>query len=730
VGYNEEEILNMSLIDITHPGDKETSFSNLSQLKEGNGKSAFEKRYITKQGEVVWVIIAANPVFGPKGRIKHNVAVIHDITRRKYIEQSLERLATHLKISTDSARAGTWVFDVATETLEWSDLHKVLWGYDIDRDGLCYEDWYHCIHPEDVDEVFRNLDHARLNHSMYEAEYRITRQTDGAVLWMHSVGQYLYNEKKEPVSATGITIDITEKKNREKELLEVKEQLELTVRNVPAGIMLYDKKMNVVFANDRASAFLSLTTPKALLDIGIDDVRNLGNKRFIVFDEWNNQIFDEGSSPVKKAFETGRSSEGSFRIQFLNGEKSKWVFYTCNPLLDEKGEASMVLSTLTDITTQKDAEQRIRQSEQQLRTLAESIPQLVWMSDEMGNCEYKTGRWFEYSGLSIQDKDILERMIHPNDFKRLELLWSSSMQNGNTFKDEVRLRNKKGEYRWHALSGEPIRNADGRISKWIGVFTDIDEQKISAAKLEQLVTQRTSELQRSNEDLQQFAHVASHDLKEPLRKIKIFGTRLTREYEHDLPEPARRYLAKIEGAANRMFAMIDGVLQYSTLNASLQQPEKVDLNGVMESIESDLEVSIEDLGAAIRYDRLPTIEGAPVLIYQLLYNLVNNSLKFSKETERPVISVSSENWGNEENPTIKLVIEDNGIGFEQEYAEKIFNSFSRLNTKDRYEGTGLGLALCKKIVERHHGSIEAKGVPGVGAVFAVYFPLNQHGQMI
>jgi signal transduction histidine kinase len=150
----------------------------------------------------------------------------------------------------------------------------------------------------------------------------------------------------------------------------------------------------------------------------------------------------------------------------------------------------------------------------------------------------------------------------------------------------------------------------------------------------------------------------------------------------------------------------------------------------MESIESDLEVSIEDLGAAIRYDRLPTIEGAPVLIYQLLYNLVNNSLKFSKETERPVISVSSENWGNEENPTIKLVIEDNGIGFEQEYAEKIFNSFSRLNTKDRYEGTGLGLALCKKIVERHHGSIEAKGVPGVGAVFAVYFPLNQHGQMI
>ncbi|HEX5668046.1 MAG TPA: ATP-binding protein, partial [Chitinophagaceae bacterium] len=432
----------------------------------------------------------------------------------------------------------------------------------------------------------------------------------------------------------------------------------------------------------------------------------------------------------KKAFETGRSSEQVIRIVFNNGDKDKWIVYSCNPLLDSQGVAVMVLATMTEITSQKEAEQLIRQSEEQLRFLAESIPQLVWMADENGHYEYRTGRWYEYSGLEQDDEEVLDKMLHPEDRARINTLWNESLRSKKAFKDEARLKNRNGEYRWHVLSGEPIINADGKVFKWIGVFNDIDEQKTSAEKLELLVALRTRELQRSNEDLQQFAHVASHDLKEPLRKIKIFGSRLKDEYGSLLPEKARLYLSKIEGAVNRMGLMVDGVLQYSSLNASVQKAEKVDLYGLLDSIQSDLEMIIQQSGATINYSKLPVIEGAPVLLYQLFYNLVNNSLKFRRENASPAINIRSEVIGSEEDLFLKLVIEDNGIGFEMEYAESIFNSFSRLNPKDRFEGTGLGLALCKKIVERHSGTIEAWGDPDKGSIFTVYLPVSQHGRVI
>jgi PAS domain S-box-containing protein len=385
---------------------------------------------------------------------------------------------------------------------------------------------------------------------------------------------------------------------------------------------------------------------------------------------------------------------------------------------------------MTEITSQKEADQQIRQSEEQLRFLAESIPQLVWMADESGHIEYRTGRWFEYSGLEHDDDEALDKMLHPEDKARVKALWEESLRTKRSFKDEARLKNRHGEYRWHAVSGEPIIDADGRVLKWIGVFNDIDEQKTSAEKLEMLVALRTRELQRSNEDLQQFAHVASHDLKEPLRKIKIFGSRLKDEYKSLLPEKARLYLSKIEGAADRMGSMVDGVLQYSSLSASAEKAEKVDLNGLLDSIQSDLEMIIQQSEATIIHSELPVIEGAPVLLYQLFYNLVNNSLKFRRENTSPVINIRSEVIGSGENPFLKLVIEDNGIGFEMEYAERIFDSFSRLNPKDRFEGTGLGLALCKKIVERHGGTIEACGDPEKGSIFTVNLPFSQNGHMI
>jgi signal transduction histidine kinase len=245
--------------------------------------------------------------------------------------------------------------------------------------------------------------------------------------------------------------------------------------------------------------------------------------------------------------------------------------------------------------------------------------------------------------------------------------------------------------------------------------------------LEEEVKKRTKELnklninlQQSNEDLRQFAHVASHDLKEPVRKVKVYTGRLEDDPGSIFTGKARVYLEKINTAANRMLLMIEGVLHYSTINSTEQKTELVDLNRLIKNIESDLELLILQKKATITYSGLPAIEGAPVLLYQLFYNLINNSLKFSQTNIPCRIGIIT----SQENDKVIITLTDNGIGFDQEQSDRIFETFSRLNAKEKYEGTGLGLSLCKKIVQRHGGHIEGSGKKGEGAVFRIWLPLK------
>ncbi len=244
--------------------------------------------------------------------------------------------------------------------------------------------------------------------------------------------------------------------------------------------------------------------------------------------------------------------------------------------------------------------------------------------------------------------------------------------------------------------------------------------------LESMVRERTAELQRSNEDLLQFAHVASHDLKEPVRKIRIFEKRLLDEYASMLPDKAQSYINKVMTATDRMLAVVDGILSYSSISAADQPFKPIDLNGIIQGIESDLELVIQRKQAIIQSDRLPVIEGAPILIHQLFYNIIQNALKFSREGQRPVISITAHTTTQADNqPYLEISVADNGIGFDEMHATKIFDTFARLNPASDYEGTGLGLALCKKIVERHHGTITARGYKNKGASFIIRLPLSQ-----
>jgi two-component system, chemotaxis family, CheB/CheR fusion protein len=295
----------------------------------------------------------------------------------------------------------------------------------------------------------------------------------------------------------------------------------------------------------------------------------------------------------------------------------------------------------------------------------------------------------------------------------------------------------------------------GKTLMLLGVIQDITEQKTFADGLKKLVQERTEELQalneelvvkneeliesnshfiRLNKELEQFAYVASHDLQEPLRKIQIFANILNQRYTDELSADAAVYMEKITASASRMSNLIKDLLDYSRLSYNSSLFKAIDLNVVVKHVINDFELLISQKGVSVNVDQLPSIEAIPIQMNQLFYNIIGNSIKFSKKTVKPVITITSRILRAEEIkqfPSLKfdkdylqVAISDNGIGFSQQYAEQIFTIFNRLNDKSKYGGYGIGLALCKRIVENHNGIIVAKGTENEGATFIFVLPME------
>jgi signal transduction histidine kinase len=240
---------------------------------------------------------------------------------------------------------------------------------------------------------------------------------------------------------------------------------------------------------------------------------------------------------------------------------------------------------------------------------------------------------------------------------------------------------------------------------------------------------RAARLERSNKDLQDFASVASHDLQEPLRKILAFSDRLELRCAGALDDQGRDYIARVQGAARRMQTLINDLLTFSRVTTQAQPFAPVDLAAATREVVSDLEVRIEQAKGRVELGALPTIDADPIQVRQLMQNLIGNALKYHRPEEPPVVKVSGRILGTGAGPAAprcQILVEDNGIGFEEVYAERIFGIFQRLHSRSEYEGTGVGLAVCRKIAERHGGTISARSTPGMGSTFQVTLP-SRHG---
>nr|WP_255667769.1 PAS domain-containing sensor histidine kinase [Flavobacterium sp. ENC] len=321
-------------------------------------------------------------------------------------------------------------------------------------------------------------------------------------------------------------------------------------------------------------------------------------------------------------------------------------------------------------------------------------------------------------------RETLVAKLNPDDFHLREKAHKNALENGVVCY-EARVIQKNNSEKWIKVFGKIIKDEKGDPSTILGVVQDIHDQKEFEAALQRKIEESTSELRRSNDDLLHFANVVSHDLQEPVRKIKIFNDFLKNEIANQLPDRSVMHLNKIDHSANRMQCIIEGLLAYSTIDKNTQPVEKISLNDLLENIRTDLELMIKEKDAILIINDLPEIEGAPILLQQLFYNLIQNALKFTKANQPPRIIITSSIKNIDSVESIEISFRDNGIGVDPLYAEKIFTAFERLHSKNEYEGNGIGLALCQKVIKRHNGTIVAKGEKENGAEFIVTLPLKQ-----
>ncbi len=279
-----------------------------------------------------------------------------------------------------------------------------------------------------------------------------------------------------------------------------------------------------------------------------------------------------------------------------------------------------------------------------------------------------------------------------------------------------------------------VENREAAGAKQEPDLSDYKQMVLEKEKFQKILENKVRELDRSNKELEEFAYIASHDLQEPLRKITSFSERLKEKLPVNLEPDVQLYLNRMLAATENMRTLIDNLLEFSRTSRNKEPFSQVDLNNVIADVKADLELKIEESRVIIETDKLPVIDAIPLQMRQLFTNLFTNAIKFRKPDQPPHITISSRLLSDEDKEVhhlkgdtsyYEITVTDKGIGFEQEYADKIFQIFQRLHGKAEYPGSGIGLAICKKIAENHMGFISARGTPGEGASFHIILPETQ-----
>ena len=500
-------------------------------------------------------------------------------------------------------------------------------------------------------------------------------------------------------------LDKTQEEKREKAQL-----LDSVLENMSEGIVVADQSGKMIYFNSAAERIIGRGISK---NQSSDWTREYG-----VFKEDGTTPFREEELPL---FRVVRGENVNDVIQFLRNDghpEGIFISVNGNPIRNPKGGIEGGLVVIRDISESRKLEEATR-TQDFITSVLENLPNMVFVKEanELRFVMFnKAGE--ELLGFSRQD------LVGKNDFDffpkaEAEFFTSKDrkvLEDGKLLDipEETLPTRDKGPRTLHTKK-IPIFDKSGKPQYLLGISEDITDRKRQEER-----EMYTKALEVSNREMQDFVFVASHDLQEPLRKIQSFGQFLKDEFKETLGETGRDYVERMQSAAQRMQILINDLLTLTRVTTKAQPFTPVDLNQIVQEVLVDLETRISEQKGLVEVSPLPTLKADPTQMRQLFQNLIGNGLKFRKPDLPPVIKVGAATLGG----NVRIKVEDNGIGFDNKYAEQIFRVFERLHGRGQYEGTGIGLAICKKVVERHGGEIKAEGFPGKGSLFTIELPIS------
>ncbi len=701
--------------------------ADILKLKEMFGKALetgqfdYQFRMRMNNGEQKWIQTTAKVFYNDGGQPVRMLGTLKDITESRVAEEKMATLAAIVESSEDLILS-KGLDGIVTS---WNAAGERIMGYKAEEMiGQHVSKLIPADRLQEEDEIISRLKKGeRIEH--FETE-RIRK--DGRKIDISLTISPVKNPRGEIIGASKIARDITNQKSTKRQVSESEERLKIVLKASELGTWELNLKTGEIWASER---YLQI--------FGYESVGDLMHDDFI-------RHLHPDDLPVReKAFKTATETGVLHYVSRLirTDKIIRWFEARGTVLYNEANEPYKMLGTIRDMTTEMNYRRELETREQKFSLLADSMPQHIWTSDPQGNMSYFNQAMYDFSGMT---KDQLGPqgwlgLLCAEEKETNRQLWLKAVKTGELFKMEHRFRRHDGQYRWQLSRALPQKDEDGNIVMWVGTSTDVHDWKIFTDQLEEQVKQRTKELQESNEELSklnnelaQFAYVASHDLQEPLRKIQTFSARIQEIEKDRLSDKGKDYFMRLQNASRRMQQLILDLLAYSRANTAARHYEPVELASLTDGILEQLKDTIQQKNAVVEVLNMPTMHVVKYQFEQLFTNLLTNALKFSKTDEQPRISITcvvvpgsgiSISGIDPKQSYYHFSITDNGIGFEPEYNEAIFQVFKRLHGKDEYPGTGIGLAIVKKIVENHTGFITASGESGKGARFDMYFPVGE-----
>lgn len=760
-GQQPGETLGNGWITVVHPDDCEQMTNSFQEANTNRLPFNFEYRIRGADDKYRWILDSGSPMFDKQGVFEGFIGTVIDIDNRKQAEEAVSQSARRFRQLADSMPQIVW-----TATADgYVDYYNKQWYLLIGEENQFGDESFLAhVHPDDKERCIESWHEVVRTGEPYEIEFRFRVKHANAYGWFLVRALPIRNDSGQIIKWFGTCTDIDDVKRIEQTLRESEERFRIVVDSAPVMVWMSDIQKRFTFFNKRWLEFTGRSMEHELWN---------GWKEGILPDDREN-----GLAVFEEAFAARRDFEVEFRQKRHDGQY-RWVVCHGTPRFAYDGAFLGYIGSSIDIHERKASrlvlENRVAERTQEIsdknkalevttRELKEINQQLELRNEELRQSEERylrmTNEVADYAIILLSREGLIENWnkgaekikgytaeeivgkhfrlfyTHTEQENHLaERLIEEASNNGSSTYEGWRVR-KDGSTFWGYTVITALHDDKNDIIGFSKVTRDLTERKIAEDQLKIYAEQlelKNRELERSNTELSSFSYVASHDLQEPLRKIQAFGNLIqTRDSAH-LSETSKDYFDRMVKAAVRMQNLIDSLLEFSRTTTARKSFEPTDLNELLDEVKKELAHRIEETKALIKATHLPNLSIIPFQFRQLLSNLISNSLKYAKSDTTPVVEISAtyikacnlqEKAAMTDKDYYKFSVADNGIGFEQEYAEKIFDLFQRLHGRNEYSGSGIGLAICKKIVENHNGFMRAEGSPDGGATFYFFIPVK------